>query len=366
MRFVYFTHSLRSCWNNGNAHFQRGILRALQALGHEAIAYETHANWSSENLIADQGNEVLAAFTDIFPDLPTGSYTYLTELPAILDGADVVIVHEWNDPALVAEVGRLRRQMPFTLLFHDTHHRAISDPTAIRRFDLSAYDGILAFGATLARIYEDWGWGNRVFVWHEAADTTLFHPPSQPVPRRGIVWVGNWGDGERSVELETFLLAPAQRAGVALHIHGVRYPQAALQMLQRYNASFNGWLANARVPTVFAQHEFTVHVPRRHYAELLPGIPTIRVFEALACGLPLITAPWEDTENLFVPGTDYLVARNGEEMEQHMRALHNDTALAQTLARSGLDRILSRHTCDIRALELLAILTKVSIQAEAA
>ncbi len=360
MRIVYFTHSLVSCWNHGNAHFLRGVLRALAAQGHSAVAYEPAHSWSRDNLAADQAIDPAAAFTARFPDLDARILNNDAALDAALDGADLVIVHEWNEPALVAAIGRARRTARFTLLFHDTHHRAVSEPDAIRRFDLSAYDGVLAFGATLARVYEDWGWAGRVAIWHEAADTTLFHPPATPGPRDGAIWVGNWGDGERTAELETFLLEPAAQTGTALDVHGVRYPTEALALLARYGARYHGWIANADVPAAFARHRFTVHVPRRFYTQALPGIPTIRVFEALACGIPLVCAPWEDSEGLFRPGQDYLVARTGAEMAAHMRALTHDAALAQSLAASGLARITARHSCAIRAAELLAIAARLA------
>ncbi len=360
MRIVYFTHSLVSCWNHGNAHFLRGVLRALAAEGHDVLACEPAQSWSRENLEADQGLDAAAAFAARFPGLAARVLDGEDALAEALDGADLVIVHEWNEPALVAAIGRARRHARFTLLFHDTHHRAVSEPDAIRRFELSAYDGVLAFGATLARVYEDWGWAGRVFVWHEAADTALFHPPAGPTARDGAVWVGNWGDGERTAELESFLLAPAQRAGVALDVHGVRYPDAARDMLARHGARFHGWIANADVPAAFARHRFTVHVPRRFYTAALPGIPTIRVFEALACGIPLVCAPWQDSEALFRPGEDYLVARDGAEMERHMRALTHDPALAAQLAASGLARVTARHTCAVRATELLAVADRLA------
>ncbi len=355
MRIVYFTHSLVSCWNHGNAHFLRGVLRALAARGHDVIAYEPAQSWSRENLQASQDADPSERFAAIFPTLRSRILPGEHALDEALQNADLVVVHEWNEPSLVAAIGRHRRHAAFTLLFHDTHHRAVSEPEAIRRFDLSAYDGILAFGATLARVYESWGWAGRVHVWHEAADTALFHPPAVPQYRAGAIWVGNWGDGERTAELETFLLAPAQRADVPLDINGVRYPEEALALLARYGARFYGWIANASVPAAFAHHLFTVHVPRRFYTQALPGIPTIRVFEALACGIPLISAPWEDSEHLFRPGEDYLTARSGTEMEAHMRALTHDHALAAHLAASGLARIHAHHTCDIRAEELLRI-----------
>ncbi len=372
MRIVYFTHSLASCWNHGNAHFLRGVLRALMARGHQVKVWEPACAWSLANLLKDHGEAGLIPYRTAYPELSSDSYSpdldLDLDLDAALDGADLVVVHEWSEPSLVAAIGRKRAAGGrFTLLFHDTHHRAVSDPDAIRAFDLSGYDGVLAFGETLAEVYRRWGWGDRVFVWHEAADVTLFRPPETETTREGLVWIGNWGDGERTAEIETFLLAPARAAGLGLDIHGVRYPAAAKAMLRRYGARYQGWIANARAPQVFARHLATVHVPRRFYVETLPGIPTIRVFEALACSIPLVSAPWTDSEGLFRPGQDFLFARDGAEMERHLRTLAGDPRLRADLVRSGLETILSRHTCAHRADELLAIAHRLTArQLEAA
>ncbi len=360
MRIVAFTHSLRSCWNHGNAHFLRGVLRELQALGHAVAAHEPEGAWSVENLVRDHGEAGLASSLAPYPELKATIDPPGFDLEAALDGADLVLVHEWNEPALVARIGAARRNGGrFTLLFHDTHHRAVSEPDAMRAYDLSAYDGVLAFGETLAEVYRGWGWGTRVFVWHEAADIRLFHPPEVAGPREGLVWIGNWGDGERSAELEHFLFGPAQRAGLPLDIWGVRYPDAARATLDRHGARYRGWLPNSRAPEVFARHLATVHVPRRFYVEALPGIPTIRVFEALACGIPLVSAPWRDSEGLFTPGRDFLVAPDGPAMERHLRDLVRDPGMRAELVAHGLRTIRARHTCAHRAAELLAVAEQV-------
>lgn len=357
MRVLYFTHSLSSCWNHGNAHFLRGVLRELALRGHEALACEPADGWSLRNLLRDHGEAGLRAFHQAYPGLRPRRYAAPDDIEPLLDGADAVIVHEWSEPWLVTALGRARRQGGrFILLFHDTHHRAVSDPEAIRAFDLDGYDGVLAFGEALAAVYRRRGWGRRVFVWHEAADTRLFRPPAREERREGLVWIGNWGDGERSAELEAFLLRPARAAGLALDIHGVRYPEEALRILAAHGARHRGWLPNAEAPAVFARHLATVHVPRRFYLDLLPGIPTIRVFEALACGIPLVCAPWRDEEGLFRAGEDYLLARDEAEMTRHLRALREDAALRRALAAHGLSTIAARHSCAHRVDELLAIL----------
>lgn len=360
MRIVYFTHSLRSCWNHGNAHFLRGVLSELIARGHDVSVFEPEAAWSLSNLLNDHGDDGLSPYRRAYPELHSRTYTRPEEGAAHALGADLVIVHEWNDPELVAAVGRVhKRGGRFTLLFHDTHHRAVSAPDEMRAYDLDAYDGVLAFGAALARVYERVGWGDRVFVWHEAADTRRFHPPAHESEREGLVWIGNWGDGERGDELVEYLLKPAQDAQLSLDIFGVRYPSEARRTLQQFGARYHGWLPNAAAPEVFAKHLATVHVPRKFYARVLPGIPTIRMFEALACGIPLVSAPWNDCEHLFRVDEDFVMARDGEQMTRALIDIARDADLRASLVRSGLETIKARHTCTHRVDELLAIAGKL-------
>ena len=360
MKVVYFTHSLRSCWNHGNAHFLRGVLRELALRGHAVEAFEPEGAWSLANLLADAGEAGLDAYRAAYPELRSTVYGADADPAALVDGADVVIVHEWNDPALVAALGRLRaRGGRFALLFHDTHHRAVSDPDAMRAFDLDGYDGVLAFGEALSEVYRTWGWEGRVFTWHEAADTRLFRPPEVESEREGLVWIGNWGDDERSAELERYLFRPARDTGLPLDLYGVRYPDAARATLERYGVRYHGWTPNAAAPALFARHLATVHVPRRFYAETLPGIPTIRVFEALACGIPLLSAPWRDDEGLFRPGEDFLFAVNEASMHDALVAMREDAELRAALVRQGLETIRARHTCTHRVDELMAVLARL-------
>jgi spore maturation protein CgeB len=278
-------------------------------------------------------------------------------------GADVVIVHEWNDPALVALLGRHRAAGGYRLLFHDTHHRAVTQPEQMARYDLRHYDGVLAFGGVIRDLYLERGWTERAWTWHEAADTRVFHPLDGVARRGDLVWIGNWGDGERTAELHEFLLGPVARLGLRAQVYGVRYPADALRALAEADIRYGGWRANHRAPAAFAAHGVTVHVPRRPYVESLPGIPTIRPFEALACGIPLVTAPWDDAEHLFTPGKDFLVAAGGAQMERHLDDVLHDPDLARSLREHGLQTVLARHTCAHRVDELLTICEELGVPA---
>jgi spore maturation protein CgeB len=362
MRFVFYPHSLLSDWNHGNAHFLRGVIRELRATGQEVVVLEKEDNWSLTNLLRDCGPEAVAAFTTEFSERPV-LYGQHSDHESLIGDADVVIVHEWNDPALITELGAIRRRGGnFALLFHDTHHRAISARSEITRLDLAGYDAILTFGETLRQSYLKMGWEKPVHTWHEAADVALFKPQPEIAPDRDLIWIGNWGDGERSAELGEFLLEPARRLDLTGTIHGVRYPSEALAAIDKTRLDYKGWIANFHAPEAFARHRATVHVPRRPYATALPGIPTIRMFEALACGIPLVSAPWDDSEGLFRPGHDYLTARNGEEMARHLQSILSDTDLARALSAAGLKTILNNHTCRHRVDELFAILAALGRQ----
>jgi spore maturation protein CgeB len=144
-------------------------------------------------------------------------------------------------------------------------------------------------------------------------------------------------------------------------IHGVRYPAAAQASLAAAGIRYGGYLPNVEVPAAFARARLTVHVPRRPYAAALPGIPTIRVFEALAAGIPLVSAPWDDAEGLFDPGLDFRVARDGAAMTRHLDELLNDPVAAAEQAARGRATVLRRHTCTHRVAELLAIAAELGV-----
>ncbi len=362
LTFCFFTHSWVSDWNHGNAHFLRGLARALARMGHEVRCCERLGSWSLSNLVKQEGERAIEAidhFRREFPELNVQFYNQDSSFPdfanQVLTGADVVVIHEWNEPETVNTVLGMKKHFGFRALFHDTHHRAYSRAGDMLRLRLDLFDGVLAFGEAIRRIYTD-GFGiSRAWTFHEAADLATFFP--QELEKTiDVLWIGNWGDEERSQELEEFLIAPAAALPHRhVVVHGVRYPARALQKLARANIDFRGYLPNLSAPLVYGQSRLALHVPRRQYANGLSGIPTIRVFEALACGVPLLCSPWTDTEGLFRPGEDYLVVPDGRAMKAEIERLAADEAACRQLARNGLETIRRRHTCAHRAAELIGI-----------
>ncbi len=362
LKICVFAHSWISDWNHGNAHFLRGLAYELNRLGHDVRCYEEIDSWSMTNLLEEGINWATEAFRNFrkaFPTLDVRFYrsdaSLLPFLEEQLREADVAIVHEWNDPKLAEGIVSLKAKLGFRALFHDTHHRAYTNPKEILRLPLARFDGVLAFGEAIRRIYTD-GFGvQRVWTFHEAADTAHF----RPLPREkdtNVIWVGNWGDEERTRELEEFLITPArQLSDRKIAVHGVRYPRHVQERLANAGIEFRGYLPNLEVPQAYARSALTVHVPRKYYANGLSGVPTIRVFEALACGIPLVCSPWVDTEGLFRAGEDYVCVPDGRAMEAEIRHLLADEAARQQIANSAVETIRRSHTCAHRAVQLLEI-----------
>jgi spore maturation protein CgeB len=363
LKIALFSHSLVSDWNHGNAHFLRGLMRELVRLGHQVRCYEELGSWSLTNLMKHEGEraiEAVDAFRRTYPELDirfykAGDAQFSQYLDEELKETDLVLLHEWNEPWVVNSVLALKHKHKFIALFHDSHHRAYTNAGEILKFHLHLVDGVLAFGEAIRRIYAE-GFGvSRVWTFHEAADVEQFRPL-----RRNkdidVVWIGNWGDEERTRELEEFLIGPATgEPGLRVVAHGVRYPEIALRKLTEANIEYRGYLPNLFSPQVYAESMVTVHVPRRQYSNGLAGIPTIRVFEALACGIPLVCSPWSDEEKLFRPGEDYLIVRDGQEMKAELRWLLRDPRARQQLAENGTNAIRERHTCAHRARQLMSI-----------
>lgn len=363
----YFAHSWISDWNHGNAHFLRGLARALTGGGHEVRCYEQLGAWSLRNLVQLEGERAAQAIDEFrthFPDLDVRFYkdndNLLPSVREELKGADVVIIHEWSEPHVVNTILSLKRELGFRALLHDTHHRAYTNPREILRFRLGDFDGVLAFGETIRRIYLD-GFGvPRAWTFHEAADADNFKPlPGDK--QNDVVWVGNWGDEERTRELQEFLIEPAASLPARKFVvHGVRYPEQGLRQLSAAGIEYRGYLPNLSAPEVYAHSKLSLHVPRRQYTNGLSGVPTIRVFETLACGIPLVCSPWNDVEGLFRPGHDYVVVPDGAAMKSELDRLIRDEHARRQMGESGRATILARHTCEHRAQQLLDICEEVN------
>jgi len=312
MKVVVFAPSPGSDLDRRTAGFLRGIVAELREREHEVAVHE-----------------------------PDGDSDRV-DLDSALDDADLVLVQAQNEPGLVGRIGAHRaRNDSYRLLLHDTQPRALSAQAEMAPYDLPAFDGVLAGGEVIRLAYMERGWAARAWTWHEAADIRVFHPLPGIEPEADLVWIGNWDDGSRAEDLRTFLLRPARTARLHGSVYGAGYTRSARLRIALARLHYRGEIVAHRAPGIFARHRLTVHLPDSPGAEPVPGIPGSSLFEAMACGIPVVSAPWDDCEGLFRTEQDYLVARDCAEMREAMQAIVEYPELAEKLRASGLATILS-------------------------
>ncbi|MEO6120000.1 MAG: glycosyltransferase [Terriglobales bacterium] len=365
LRIHVFAHSLVSDWSHGSAHFLRGLSRALVQMGHQVRCHEELGSWSLVNLVRNEQErsiEAIDQFRRQFRELDIQFYErkdgLQEHLKTQLRGADIVLIHEWNEPDVVNTVLALKEELRFRALFLDTHHRAYTRAGELLKFHLQLVDGVLAAGEPIRKIYTD-GFGmRRAWTFHEGADVDHFYPLSGN-PEADLLWIGNWGDEERTLELGEFLVVPsAALPDLKVKAYGVRYPAEAVEWMAEAGVDFQGYLPNLDAPQVYAETALALHLPRKQYTNGLAGVPAPRMFEALACGATLISAPWDDLEGLFRP-EDFVRVKDADEMQAAVARLLPDERTRREIAANGLETVRARHTCRHRAEQLAEICDEV-------
>ena len=202
----------------------------------------------TENLLTEQnGPASLEQFAISYPELDVRLYApdqaMVKQLADELLHTDIVIVHEWCEPQVVAAILELRDALGFKALFLDTHHRASSSPQEIERLHVRKFDGILAFGEALRSIYHERLGMSRAWTLHEAADISRL---TLSIVRKQLTASGSaTGAMSETRELHEYLIEPAR----ALHlpnfeVYGVRYPEQGQRDLTSAGIAYKGYLPN--------------------------------------------------------------------------------------------------------------------------
>jgi spore maturation protein CgeB len=335
--------SITSSWGNGHATTYRALARALAARGHRVRFLERDVPWYAENRDLPQP-----------PFARTELYSSLEELrdrftPAVAQ-SDLVVVGSFVPEgrqvcawALEAARGRTAFydiDTPCTLAALARGDCEYLEAGLIPRFDL-----YLSFtgGPTLRRLEGELG-ARRARALYCSVDPDRYFPEPQEW-RWQLGYMGTFS-ADRQPILEELLFEPARRTPQArLVVAGPLYPAS---VRWPSNVEHFPHVAPDRHRAFYARQRFTLNVTR---ADMVVAgyAPSVRLFEAAACGVPIISDPWPGLESLFLPGQEILIARSAAEVGS---LLALPEAERRRIAAAARARVLGAHTAAHRAEQL--------------
>jgi spore maturation protein CgeB len=350
MKIVIFGLTISSSWGNGHATLWRGLCRALARHNHYVVFYERDVPYyaGARDLAEMPGGKLI-----LYPEWATVASCAKADIA----DADVAIVTSYCPDGIAA--ADLVTSDPKTLaVFYD-----LDTPVTLSRMRrgekldyigprrLMDFDLVLSFtgGAALGELRDRMG-ARLVVPLYGHVDPDVHHPtPSVPQYAADLSYLGTFAM-DRQAQLEQLFIEPArQRPEGRFLIGGAQYPQ---DFPWSDNIYFVRHLPPAEHPAFFSSSRLTLNVTRADMLRM-GWCPSGRLFEAAACGTPVLTDWWEGLDSFFNPGEEILLARDTDDT---LAALDRDPSELRKIGERARARVLDEHTSEVRAAELLEAL----------
>jgi spore maturation protein CgeB len=350
MKLVVFGLSVSSSWGNGHATLWRGLIKALGAQGHRVLFYERDLPFYAEHRDLQQleGGEL-----HLYPSWETVRPSALADIR----DADVAMVTSYC-PDGIAATELLCSSARGLRAFYD-----LDTPVTLDRIrnghpvpylgpdGLTGYDLVLSYtgGAALTALQDHLG-ARRVVPLYGSVDPEVHYPvPPMERFRADLSYLGTYAEDRQQALLQLFITPARQLPDRRFLIGGAQYPQ---QFPWSDNIFFVRHLPPSEHSAFYSSSRLTLNVTRAPMA-LLGYCPSGRLFEAAACGVPVLSDAWEGLDQFFEVGTEILIANDTADV---ITALGISDAELARIARAARERVLADHTAARRATELVAAL----------
>jgi spore maturation protein CgeB len=338
VRIVFLGLSITSSWGNGHATNYRALVRALRARGHETLFLERDVPWYAAQRDA-AGAAVLYRSLDELRQHEDA----VREADLVVVGSYVpegVVVAEWALETARGATAFYDIDTPVTLAKLAAGDDEYLVPELVPRFDL-----YLSFtgGPTLERLERDWG-ARAARAFHCLVDPEAYFPDERE-PDLDLGYLGTYS-ADRQPAVERLLLEPARRVGDRRF--AVAGPQFPPEIEWPSNLERTDHLPPAEHRGFYARQRFTLNVTRGDMVAA-GWSPSVRLFEAAACAVPVISDPWQGLEAFFEPGTEILVADDADDV---LALLELPEAERRALGERARRRVLAEHTAEHRVREL--------------
>jgi spore maturation protein CgeB len=353
MNIVIVGLAITSSWGNGHATTYRALVRALASRGHQVLFLERDVPWYAQNR-----------------DLPAPPYCRVRlyrdheELvrlsTADIAAADLVIAGSYVPDGIAVNEFVLRTaegctafydiDTPITLAALQNNGTSYLERRQIGQFDL-----YLSFtgGPTLERLEGEFG-AQRARPLYCSVDPDMYIPEADAGKAYDLGYLGTYS-ADRQAMLERLLIEPARAwSDGSFAIAGAQYPDT---VEFPPNVETVVHLPPSEHRRFYNRQRFTLNVTRRDMIEAGYS-PSVRLFEAAACGTPIISDAWPGLDTIFAPGREILIADRAQDTLAYLRDLPEDERAA--IAARARVVVLEAHTSTHRAIELEQYVAEVA------
>lgn len=358
MRIVIFGLTVSSSWGNGHATLWRGLLRALGELGHDAVFYERDVPYYADHRDLHVGEGYALRLYSDWADISE-------EAREAIDSSDVAITTSYCPDAATA-YDAIMRGSPGMRVFYDLDTPVTLDALRagqrvpyISSDGLERFDLVLSYtgGAALLDLQRMLG-ATRTAPLYGSVDPTVHRPvPPEEQFRCDLSYLGTYAE-DRQDGVVRYFVEPARRlSDKRFLIGGSMYPH---DFPWSDNVWFVKHVAPPSHPSFYCSSRATLNVTRRAMAES-GYCPSGRLFEAAACGVPVITDRWQGIDTFFDPATEMLMV---ESTDQVIEAMTLDPARLADIGAAARERALRDHTARRRAEELIRIIEQTRSESD--
>ncbi|MGY3604396.1 MULTISPECIES: CgeB family protein [unclassified Bradyrhizobium] len=343
LNIVVIGLSVTSSWGNGHATTYRALIDAIAKRGHRVTFLERDAPWYRDHRDLAKPSTWTVKLYQSLPELARRFGKLIRDANLVIIGSyvpDGIAISEWVTTHARGITAFYDIDTPVTLAGLDRGLGYISG-AMIPRFDL-----YLSFsGGPVPKMIEDDFGSPLARVLYCSADTSLYRPREAQI-KWSLGYLGTYSE-DRQPLLERLLLAPAgilpdQRFAVA----GSQYPE---HLAWRENVERIEHLAPTLHAQFYSEQRFALNATRADM-RTLGFSPSVRLFEAAACGTPVISDRWPGIETIFMPSMEILLVSETREVVQILREMPEERR--RTIAENARRRILADHTPEHRARQL--------------
>ncbi|MGI0106116.1 CgeB family protein [Salinimicrobium sp. WS361] len=351
MKFVIIGLSVTSSWGNGHATTYRALLKELKALGHDILFLEKDVPWYSPHRDMPAPDFCKVGLYKTNEELKTDYKKEVAEADVVIVGSYVqqgVEVGNWAIETANGVTAFYDIDTPVTLAKLERKDYEYLDPNIIPKYDL-----YLSFsGGPILKHLEDHYGSPMARALYCSVDPDLYYPEDQPKDFK-LGYLGTYSD-DRQPTVEELLNKPAA------NFFSEKFVVAGPQYPEDYEWSKNveriDHLPPAEHRKFYNSQEFTLNVTRQDMIKAGYS-PSVRLFEAAACGVPIISDYWDGIHSIFDQGTEILIARSSDEVEEYFR--NTLESQRKEIGENARQKVLKSHTARARAKELINYVKEV-------